>query len=109
MIHHAQRTHTALLFATASLCALLLAAIIVGQTRTSAPPVSRCNAAAPDPVTFFGMPGHPFNPAVSSDGCWLFVSVITTNPKSVNGVALLSRADGQLKLKQVFMIEGGPT
>jgi DNA-binding beta-propeller fold protein YncE len=109
MIRHAQRTHAALLFATASLCALLLSAIIAAQTRMSAPSVSRCNAAAPDPVTFTPMPGHPFNPAVSSDGCWLFVSVTTADPKAVNGVALLSRADGQLKLRQVFMVEGDPT
>jgi DNA-binding beta-propeller fold protein YncE len=89
---------------------LLLSVTASGQTRTTtAPAGSRCNAAAAEPITFVPMPGHPFNPAVSSDGCWVFVSVTTGNPKSVDGVALLSRAAGQLKLKQVFMVEGEPT
>jgi DNA-binding beta-propeller fold protein YncE len=96
-------------FALAALGTLLLAATVAGQPRAADAHVSRCNAAATEPVTFVPMPGHPFNPVASSDGCWLFVSVTTTNPRAVNGVALFSRADGQLKLKQVFMVEGGPT
>jgi DNA-binding beta-propeller fold protein YncE len=106
---NSQMKNTSVTFALAALCTLLLAATVAGQQRGAQSPVSRCNAAAADPITFVPMPGHPFNPVASSDGCWLFVSVTTTNPRSLNGVALFSRADGQLKLKQVFTVEGGPT
>ena|GEM_PF-385326 len=90
-------------------CLLLLAATVAGQQRSAQPPVSRCNAAAAEPITFVPLPGHPFNPVASGDGCWLFVSVTTANPRSLNGIALFSRADGQLKLRQVFTVEGSPT
>src|SRR5207237_9180048 len=46
---------------------------------------------------------------VSQAGCWLFDTLTSSNPKSANGVALLSRAKGQINLKRVFSVESGPT
>src|SRR5207302_5536237 len=45
----------------------------------------------------------------SPDGCWLFVSLTSSNPKSANGVAVLSRGRGQIALKRVFPVEAEPT
>ncbi len=70
---------------------------------------SRCNAATTDPISYVPLPGHPFSTISSKDGCWLFVSVTSSNPKSANGVAMLSRIDGRIILKKVFPIEAGPT
>jgi len=70
---------------------------------------SRCNAAPTDPISYVPLPGHPFSTISSKDGCWLFVSVTSSNPKSANGVAMLSRMDGRIILKKVFPIEAGPT
>ena len=70
---------------------------------------SRCNAPAAEPVSYVSMPGHPFSTIASPDGCWLFVSVTSSNPKSSNGVALLRRADGRLTLTKVFPVEASPT
>jgi DNA-binding beta-propeller fold protein YncE len=109
MIHHAQRIHVAILLAAVSLCTLLLCADASGQTRNAAPPAHGCNAAAPDPITYVALPGHPFSTVASPDGCWLYVSLTSAHPKSMNGVALLSRRAGRIKLKQVFLVESGPT
>src|SRR5712692_862888 len=70
---------------------------------------SRCNAAPTDPISYVSLPGHPFSTVASKDGCWLFVSVTSTNPRSANGVAMLSRAHGKITLKKVFPVEAGPT
>jgi DNA-binding beta-propeller fold protein YncE len=109
MIHRAQRIHVAMSLASVSLCALLLCANASGQTRKGIPPANGCNAAAADPVTYVALPGHPFSTVASPDGCWLYVSLTSAHPKSMNGVALLSRRAGQIKLKKVFLVESGPT
>ena len=88
--------------------ALLLAATAFSQGR-EAKLASQCNAASTDPISYVPLPGHPFSTIASKDGCWLFVSVTSSNPKSANGVAMLSRANGRIILKKVFPIEAGPT
>src|SRR5919202_4966063 len=70
---------------------------------------SRCNAAMSEPVSFVQLPGHPFSTISTPDGCWLFVSLNSSNPKSANGVAVLSRAGGQITLKSVVQVEAEPT
>jgi DNA-binding beta-propeller fold protein YncE len=70
---------------------------------------SQCNAAATDAISYVPLPGHPFSTIASKDGCWLFVSVSSSNPTSANGVAMLSRADGRITLKKVFPVEASPT
>ena len=61
-----------------------------------------CNAPMPQPITHISVPGHPFGSAVTKDGCWVFVSVSTANPRSANGIALLQRGRGKVTLKKVF-------
>jgi YVTN family beta-propeller protein len=70
---------------------------------------SRCNAAAAEPISYVSLPGHPFSTVAIRDGCWLFVSLTSSNPKSANGVAMLSRAAGRITLKKVFPVESSPT
>jgi DNA-binding beta-propeller fold protein YncE len=70
---------------------------------------SQCNAAMSAPVSYVQLPGHPFSTVSSPDGCWLFVTLTSSNPRSSNGVALLSRSRGQITLKKVFQVEAGPT
>src|SRR6266576_7106757 len=70
---------------------------------------SKCNAPAATPLSYVPLPGHPFSTISSQDGCWLFVSVTSSNPTSANGVALLSRGEGQITLKKVCPVEAGPT
>lgn len=91
-----------------ALFVLLLCSSASAQA-SSAKSTSRCNAPAAEPVSYVSLPGHPFSTVATKDGCWLFVSVTSSNPKSANGVALLSRADGRITLKKVFPVEASPT
>jgi DNA-binding beta-propeller fold protein YncE len=72
-------------------------------------PMSSCSEPAADPISYVSLPGHPFSTVASKDGCWLFVSVTSANPRSANGVAMLSRSHGKITLKKVFPVEAGPT
>lgn len=87
----------------------LLATATTFAQKAGAGPSSRCNAAAEDPISYVSLPGHPFSTIATPDGCWLFVSVTSSNPRSANGVAVLSRADGHITLKKVVPVEAGPT
>src|SRR5256714_1148679 len=98
-----RRTRTSCL-ACAALLALFLVATASAQGRAS-----QCNAAMSAPVSYVALPGHPFSTVSSPDGCWLFVSLTSSNPKSSNGVAVLSRGRGQIALKKVFPVEAEPT
>jgi DNA-binding beta-propeller fold protein YncE len=98
-----RRTRTSLL-ALAALGALCLSASARAQG-----PSSRCNEPAGEPVSYVQLPGHPFGTVSTPDGCWLFVSLNSSNPKSANGVAVLSRAGGRITLKRIVQVEAGPT
>src|SRR5579864_7645169 len=34
-----------------------------------------CNQPTPKPITFVEVPGRPFEPIPSADGCWIYVSL----------------------------------
>jgi DNA-binding beta-propeller fold protein YncE len=68
---------------------------------------SDCNAPPRDPVTHVPLPGHPFDTVLSADGCWAFVSIVSSNPRSPNGVAVLRRAGGTLALRHIVTVENG--
>jgi DNA-binding beta-propeller fold protein YncE len=92
------------LLAVAALLALCLSASARAQAQSS-----RCNAAMSAPVSFVQLPGHPFSTVSTPDGCWLFVSLTTSNPKSYDGVALLRRSQGKIEVVKVFPVAGSPT
>jgi DNA-binding beta-propeller fold protein YncE len=56
-----------------------------------------CNQPASSPLTMVKLPGHPFEPVVTHDVCWIFTSMI--GPAS--GVAVLRRAGGKVTLARV--------
>jgi len=88
---------------------LLLFASAVQPQSGGAGPSSRCNNAGADPIFYVPLPGHPFSTIASKDGCWLFVSLTSSNPKSANGVAMLRRQDGRITLQKIFPVEASPT
>lgn len=91
-----------------TLFVVLLCSSLSAQTK-AAKSGANCNAAGAEAVTFVSLPGHPFSTIASKDGCWLFVSLTSANPRSANGVAMLSRADGRITLQKVFPVEASPT
>ena len=94
------------MFSVAGISILVFSSSVLSQAVKQS---SKCNAPATAPLSYVPLPGHPFSTISSQDGCWLFVSVTSSNPTSANGVALLSRGEGQITLKKVFPVEAGPT
>ena len=90
--------------AGAAALALLCAAAAHAQQRRIAP----CNAPMKEPVSFVPLPGRPFSTISSPDGCWLFVSVASSEQPTANGVALLKRRGGAITLEKVFPVEAQP-
>jgi DNA-binding beta-propeller fold protein YncE len=68
-----------------------------------------CNAPTSEPVVHVELPGNPFTPLSTRDGCWLFVSIAGGGSGSPGGIAVLRRADGQVKLEHVMSVNGNPT
>jgi DNA-binding beta-propeller fold protein YncE len=109
MIRRMRSRNPAPAFTAACALTLLLASAAFGQQRAADSPPSGCNDAPASPVSYVSLPGHPFGTVASRDGCWLFVSLTTANPKSHDGVALLRRSRGRVELVKVFPVEGEPT
>lgn len=68
-----------------------------------------CNDPMSEPVAYVPLPGHPFSTIPTPDGCWLFVSLTSSNPRSANGVAVLGRRGGRINVERVFPVEAEPT
>ena len=67
-----------------------------------------CNLWAPDAIAFVDLPGRPFTPIPSKDGCWIFVSLTTqgSGPPTPTGIAVLHRVSGVVSLSRTIPIEG---
>ena len=69
-----------------------------------------CNSLSGEPVRYVKLPGQPFSTISSPDGCWLFVALSSSNPREINGVAVLKRnGNGDIQLQRVVTVESGPT
>jgi DNA-binding beta-propeller fold protein YncE len=69
-----------------------------------------CNSLAKEALRYVKLPGHPFSTIASADGCWLFVSLSSSSPLEVNGVAALRRnGNGDIRLQRVVPVESSPS
>jgi DNA-binding beta-propeller fold protein YncE len=69
-----------------------------------------CNSPAKEALRYVKLPGHPFSTISSADGCWLFVSVDSSSPVELNGVAVLRRnGNDDIKLVRVVPVESSPS
>lgn len=85
-------------------CALVMAAGAAAQ------PASGCNAPTPEPVVHVALPGNPFTPAITSDGCWVFVAMAgMPGAGATPGVAVLKRGDGKLAVERTIPLRSGGT
>jgi DNA-binding beta-propeller fold protein YncE len=91
-------------------CALVVSVAGAGAFQRSQAPatLTTCNQPASQPIVHVPLPGRPFQPLATSDGCWIFVTMSSTVP-SENGVAVLRRAAGRVSLARVVPFEGGAT
>lgn len=66
-----------------------------------------CNAPAKDPIVQLEVPGSPFEPVVSADGCRLFVTLASSN--GAGQIAVVRREGGKLSLVRTVPVKGSPT
>jgi hypothetical protein len=67
-----------------------------------------CDRPAPEPITHIELPGNPFEPIPTNDGCWIFVSLVST--KSEPGrIAVLKRDEGNISVMRTVPVTGSPT
>src|SRR5579864_1970410 len=87
-------------------CALALALALA----TSARAQDSCNAPAKDAIVHLEVPGSPFEPVITADGCWLFVTLAGGNNGTGQGqIAVVHRDAGKLSVVRTVPIKGGPT
>ena len=78
--------------------------LIVAKSRAA-----DCGTPATQPSRTIQLPGRPFRAITSADGCWIFVSVSSSNPKEVNGVAVLrSNGNADVAVVRVVPVESAP-
>lgn len=85
------------------LSALMLAASVAGAQP------SDCNAPAKEAIANLEMPGRPFEPVVSSDGCWVFVTLVQGQRGGGGSVAVVHRTGGVVSVARTVSLEGNPT
>lgn len=78
-----------------------------GFAQTQSKP-ALCNQSPPDAITFVDLPGHPFMPIATRDGCWIFVSLMQAKNESQPGVAILRRTGGRVSLIRVIPTDVRP-
>jgi DNA-binding beta-propeller fold protein YncE len=86
-------------------CVLGTSWIAVPAQKAGSGQAGACNAAAAKPVSYVSLPGRPFGIAVTQDGCHVFVAV----SREANGIAVLRREDGKIKVERVVSLPEMPT
>jgi DNA-binding beta-propeller fold protein YncE len=66
-----------------------------------------CNAPAKDAIVLLDVAGSPFEPVISADGCWLFVTL--ASPSGAGRVAVVRREAGALSVTRNVPVKGNPT
>ena len=90
-------------------CALTVGLAGAGAIlHSQVPTPTACNQPTPRPILHVALPGRPFQPLATSDGCWIFVTMSST-VASENGIAVLRRGGGAVSLARVVAFEGGAT
>ena len=69
----------------------------------------QCNAPTAEPVVHVALPGSPFTPVATADGCWIFVAMAGNATGSTAGVAVLSRRGGIIKLERTVPLRASGT
>lgn len=90
----------------AQCCATMILLLAAG---TPARAQNSCNAPAKSAIVHLEMPGAPFTPVVTEDGCRLFVTLANAEGSSSGAIAVVGRDNGTLTLERTVPIKGNPT
>jgi YVTN family beta-propeller protein len=83
--------------------------IAVSSTPASGALHDNCNQPTDEPVFFFKVSGHPFEPVSTHDGCFIFLSLLPDHPHTPSRIAVIQRSAGQLSLIREVPVKGFPT
>jgi len=91
-----------------------IARAVLALTLVAAPAIvaqdSSCNLPAKDPIVHLDMPGRPFEPVISADGCWIFVTLTQQSTGADGGgIAVVRRTSGSLSIARTISLRGNPT
>jgi DNA-binding beta-propeller fold protein YncE len=70
---------------------------------------SACNTPAREPIVNVDMPGRPFEPVITSDGCWLFITLVAGQASQGGAIAVVHRGGGSLSVSRTISVKGNPT
>lgn len=88
-------------------------ALVAAVLLSVAPPLvaqeSACNAPAKEPIVNLETPGRPFEPVVTRDGCWIFVTLLPRQGGEGGSVTVVRRSGGSLTVAHTIPIKGNPT
>src|ERR1035437_5728034 len=87
-------------------CAFALALLLAAAPAARAQ--DACNAPAKDAIVHLDVPGTPFEPVITADGCWLFVTLAAGNRPDGGDIAVVRRDAGQLSVGRTFPVKGNP-
>jgi len=85
---------------------IVLAIVAAATARAQS---GECNAAMKEAIVHLDLPGRPFEPTISTDGCWLFVTLTQAEDGDGPGVAVVHRAAGKLSVVRRVSLQGSPT
>jgi YVTN family beta-propeller protein len=68
---------------------------------------SACNQASKEPIALLDLPGFPFEPIPTPDGCWIFVSLTSASDGAHPGIAVLRRLEGTVKMVRLISMPPG--
>ena len=88
---------------------LCLAFLGLVGAATSSRAQATCNTPAKEPIVDLDVAGRPFEPAISADGCWIFVTLTATGNASGGQVAVVRRNAGALSVVRTITLKGNPT
>ncbi|MBZ5624100.1 MAG: hypothetical protein LAQ69_36185 [Acidobacteriia bacterium] len=85
------------------------ALFVMALLATAAHAQTGCNDRLASPVLTVPLPAPPFGVAVSTDGCWVFVSMMNNSGGTGAGIAVLSRKSGRVDLVRTIPLPAPPT
>ena len=68
---------------------------------------ANCNQAVQQPITHIALPGNPFEPIPTNDGCWIFVSLAKTQSEP-GRIAVLKKDKGNVSIVRTVPVEDSP-
>jgi 6-phosphogluconolactonase (cycloisomerase 2 family) len=93
-------------FRTTAAVALSVASLAPSAVRAQD---NACNVPAKDAIVNLDTPGKPFEPVITPDGCWIFVTLTQGASSGGGGIAVVQRANGSLSIARTVPLQDAPT